>query len=36
MRRVVTPALRRRNIERLEQENARLDELLRKDRDRQP
>lgn len=32
MRNVVAPELRRRHIERLEEENARLDELLRKER----
>ena len=36
MRQVVSPALRRRNIERLEQENERLDRLIRNDRERQP
>ena len=34
MRRVVSPALRRRNIERLEQENERLDRLIRGDHDK--
>lgn len=32
MRNVVAPELRRRHIERLEEENARLDELLQKER----
>jgi Tfp pilus assembly protein PilN len=36
MRQVVSPALRRRNIERLEQENERLDRLIRENRERQP
>ena len=36
MRTVVTPALRRRNISRLEAENARLDALLRGDREHRP
>ena len=36
MRTVVTPALRRRNISRLEEENARLDALLRGDREHRP
>ena len=36
MRNVVAPALRRRSIDALERENERLDELLRRDRERQP
>lgn len=32
MRRVISPALRRRNIARLEEENARLDRILDSDR----
>jgi regulator of protease activity HflC (stomatin/prohibitin superfamily) len=36
MRRVVTPALRRRHIEQLERENERLDRLLQRNRDDQP
>jgi hypothetical protein len=36
MRRVVTPALRRRHIEQLERENERLDRLLERKREDQP
>jgi hypothetical protein len=36
MRRVVTPALRRRHIEQLERENERLDRLLERNREDQP